>query len=214
MKKQIALGMMSGTSIDGSVSVAIVETDGDGFIRRMYADEYTYEDSGGLRPIHHVTKAAELAFRESNGDYAKAAKLYPDKLQSYIAATFALDGEALAAKCKELVEGFGALDGVSISLNEVIERSTEVHIEAAKQVLGKTGLSSKQIEIIGYHGQTLYHDPFFNRVTVQVGNAQRMADTLKVPVVFDFRQNDVRSGGQGAPLAPVYHRALLAVQQT
>ena len=63
------------------------------------------------------------------------------------------------------------------------------------------------VDIIGFHGQTLAHDPR-GRGTHQCGDGQRLADALGRPVVWDFRSNDVAQGGQGAPLAPFYHFAL------
>ena len=60
--------------------------------------------------------------------------------------------------------------------------------------------------LIGFHGQTLAHDPD-GRGTHQVGNGARLAEELRIPVVWDFRSADVRMGGQGAPLAPFYHFA-------
>ncbi|MCL4105324.1 UNVERIFIED_CONTAM: hypothetical protein GTU68_055455 [Idotea baltica] len=62
------------------------------------------------------------------------------------------------------------------------------------------------VDLIGFHGQTLAHDPR-GRGTHQAGNGAAIAQALGVPVVWDFRSNDVASGGQGAPLAPFYHFA-------
>jgi anhydro-N-acetylmuramic acid kinase len=62
-------------------------------------------------------------------------------------------------------------------------------------------------ELIGFHGQTLAHDPR-GRGTHQVGDGALLAGALGVPVVWDFRSTDVRLGGQGAPLVPFYHHAL------
>ena len=63
------------------------------------------------------------------------------------------------------------------------------------------------IDLVGFHGQTLAHDPG-GRGTCQVGDGAWLAQTLHRPVVWDFRSADVRFGGQGAPLAPFYHFAL------
>ncbi len=65
----------------------------------------------------------------------------------------------------------------------------------------------EQVEIAGFHGQTLAHDPERRR-THQTGDGARLATALGVPVVWDFRSLDVQQGGQGAPLAPFYHFAL------
>ncbi|MGL4312276.1 MAG: anhydro-N-acetylmuramic acid kinase [Paracoccaceae bacterium] len=61
-------------------------------------------------------------------------------------------------------------------------------------------------EVIGFHGQTLAHDPA-GRGTHQAGDGSILAEILGAPVVWDFRSADVRLGGQGAPLAPFFHFA-------
>jgi anhydro-N-acetylmuramic acid kinase len=61
-------------------------------------------------------------------------------------------------------------------------------------------------ELIGFHGQTLAHDPD-GRGTHQAGDGGILAEVLGLPVIWDFRSSDVRLGGQGAPLAPFYHFA-------
>ncbi|WP_128253906.1 anhydro-N-acetylmuramic acid kinase [Falsirhodobacter deserti] len=63
-----------------------------------------------------------------------------------------------------------------------------------------------QAQVVGFHGQTLAHDPG-GRGTLQAGSGARLADRLDCPVVWDFRTEDVRQGGQGAPLVPFYHFA-------
>ncbi len=64
------------------------------------------------------------------------------------------------------------------------------------------------VDVIGYHGQTVLHRPDRAK-TLQLGNGKRLADQLGATCVYDFRSADVAAGGQGAPLAPVYHRALV-----
>ena len=63
-----------------------------------------------------------------------------------------------------------------------------------------------QAEIVGFHGQTLAHDPG-GRGTHQAGDGSILAEVLERPVIWDFRSSDVAMGGQGAPLAPFYHFA-------
>ena len=62
------------------------------------------------------------------------------------------------------------------------------------------------VDLIGYHGQTLAHDPR-GRGTCQVGDGAALAEVLGRPVVWDFRSDDVALGGEGAPLAPFFHFA-------
>mgnify|MGYP001996045567 CR=1 FL=1 len=63
-------------------------------------------------------------------------------------------------------------------------------------------------DLIGFHGQTIYHDPN-NKISVQLGNPQKLAKLLNKNVIFDFRSKDLSSGGQGAPIAPIYHQFII-----
>ncbi|CUH41807.1 Anhydro-N-acetylmuramic acid kinase [Ruegeria atlantica] len=63
-----------------------------------------------------------------------------------------------------------------------------------------------EVDLIGVHGQTLAHEPS-GRGTLQVGDGKGLAQALGVPVVWDFRSDDVAMGGEGAPLAPFFHFA-------
>ena len=84
------------------------------------------------------------------------------------------------------------------------------HFEAAEEFLKAGGLTWDQVELIGMHGQTVLHErPQEGRPgrTVQLGDAQWLADQTGVPVAYDFRTADVAAGGEGAPLAPIYHLA-------
>ncbi|WP_170782547.1 anhydro-N-acetylmuramic acid kinase [Ruegeria lacuscaerulensis] len=63
-----------------------------------------------------------------------------------------------------------------------------------------------EIDLIGFHGQTLAHEPR-GRGTLQVGDGDGLTQALGVPVVWDFRSDDVAMGGEGAPLAPFFHFA-------
>ncbi len=90
---------------------------------------------------------------------------------------------------------------------------TEAQSSAVRQVVETNGMRMADIDVVGFHGQTVLHRaPTADRLgqTRQLGDGQRMADALGVPVVVDLRSADMAAGGQGAPLAAVYHRALLA----
>ncbi|MGB0907212.1 MAG: anhydro-N-acetylmuramic acid kinase [Maricaulaceae bacterium] len=89
----------------------------------------------------------------------------------------------------------------------------DIHARAVAKLLKQTGLSPSDIDLIGFHGQTvLHHAPKIGvkGQTLQLGSGQRLADTTGIQTVYDFRSSDVAAGGQGAPLAPIYHKALLA----
>ena len=71
----------------------------------------------------------------------------------------------------------------------------------------------EKINLIGFHGQTIYHNPL-EKTSIQLGNAQLLSNILKKPVISDFRSNDLIHGGQGAPLAPIYHKYIIKELKT
>lgn len=148
-----AIGLMSGTSLDG-IDAALISTDGEGYITR---ESFTFIP-------------------------------YGDDLRGRIRALFNLPADERPRA-------------------ESVERElTEAHATAVRQLLSRVG-GSQAVDIIGFHGQTVAHAPA-QGYTCQLGDGALLAQLTGVRVVNDFRTHDVRSGGQGAPLAPVYHRAL------
>ena len=91
-------------------------------------------------------------------------------------------------------------------LAEAERALTAWHAEAVADFLR---VHPAAVDVIGFHGQTVIHRPE-RRLTVQLGLGPLLADRTGIPVVFDLRAADVAAGGQGAPLVPVYHRALAA----
>jgi anhydro-N-acetylmuramic acid kinase len=88
---------------------------------------------------------------------------------------------------------------------------TARHSEAVARVLDTAGLSAGEVDLIGFHGQTVLHRaPSSGRKgrTRQIGDGRALARATGIDVVFDFRSEDVAQGGQGAPLATLYHDAL------
>jgi anhydro-N-acetylmuramic acid kinase len=85
---------------------------------------------------------------------------------------------------------------------------TAAHAEAVERLLERDHLDRGSIAVVGFHGQTVIHRPEA-KLTVQIGDGPALARRLGIPVMHDFRAADVAAGGQGAPLVPVFHRAIV-----
>ena len=98
-----------------------------------------------------------------------------------------------------------------LTQNDLLEKSKEIsslerkitvfQAEKVQQILLKY---KHQIDLIGFHGQTIFHDPQ-KKITKQLGDGKLLSQLLKKKVVYDFRQNDIKNNGQGAPLTPIFH---------
>jgi anhydro-N-acetylmuramic acid kinase len=119
---------------------------------------------------------------------------------------------ALRAALRELLDRAPALGPDDPALLEAERALTLRHAEAVRAVLGGAVLGDAVLgdgraDLVGFHGQTILHRPEQRR-TWQIGDAALLARAVGLPVAFDFRSADVAAGGQGAPLAPLYHAAL------
>jgi anhydro-N-acetylmuramic acid kinase len=155
-----ALGLMSGTSLDG-VDVAMIETDGKRVKAFGPSGYRPYTDVERRLLLQALTEAVHLHERE-------------------------------------------ARPGI---LREAERIVTVAHAEAIASFKAQNRVNSEDIDIVGFHGQTVLHRPS-DKMTVQIGDAAALAKAVHIPVMHDFRAADVAAGGQGAPLVPVYHRAL------
>lgn len=84
---------------------------------------------------------------------------------------------------------------------------TLLHAVAVQDFLFANGLRAQDIDVIGFHGQTVLHRPD-DALTVQIGDGALLAREAGIEVVYDMRAEDMRNNGQGAPLIPAYHAAL------
>lgn len=156
-----AIGLMSGTSMDG-VDIALIETDGDGKLAFGPTGFQPYSDADRVLLRQALDEAASLNDRkERPGTLALAERMV-----------------------------------------------TERHAEAVETFLMDNDLSAASIDIVGFHGQTVLHRPK-SRLTAQIGDGEALAARLKIDIAYDFRAADIMAGGEGAPIVPVFHRALV-----
>lgn len=115
---------------------------------------------------------------------------------------------AILATMKQVkaAKSLAARRRVATEISSVV---TGCHGQAVEDLLAKAKLAAEDVDVVGFHGQTLFHDPS-SAFTLQAGDGAALARGVGIPVVYDFRSQDMRMGGQGAPLVPVYHQALVA----
>lgn len=125
------------------------------------------------------------------------------------ALTLPYDPETRALLYEALIAA-QASDGTAIPLavHDAGQPLTYAHGVAVKALLDQAGLKPADISLIGFHGQTVLHRPA-QHLTWQIGDGAMLARMTGIDVVNDFRSADVAAGGQGAPLVPLYHAALV-----
>lgn len=106
----------------------------------------------------------------------------------------------------------GKTDKADSDVAETERLMTFQHVEAVEALLRKTDFLASEIDLIGFHGQTIFHDPA-NKKTVQIGDGDLLASETCINVVNDFRTADVKAGGQGAPFLPLYHWARIKLSK-
>jgi anhydro-N-acetylmuramic acid kinase len=155
-----ALGLMSGTSMDG-VDASIIKSDGNREYSIKLDKYFEYEDEVRQKLIN--IRAKTLAVDD--------LKVHSDEIKS-------------------------------------LEREiTLFHANVVNEIL-KT--SKIKIDLLGFHGQTIFHDPK-KKITKQLGDGNLLSKLTKKLVIYDFRKNDLENGGQGAPLTPIYHKLLAEI---
>ena len=92
----------------------------------------------------------------------------------------------------------------SKELKLVEKEITLFHAKVVGEILKK---SKVNVDFVGFHGQTIYHNAQEN-ISKQLGDGKLLSKLTKKTVVYDFRQNDLKKGGEGAPLTPVFHQML------
>jgi len=153
-----ALGLMSGTSMDG-VDASIIQTDGNSEYKTILDKYFKYPQS----IYNNLTRLR---------DKIKISK----DLQKHQ---------------KEI---------------KSVERDITIfHAESVGKILIKTRVN---VDFIGFHGQTIFHNAE-EKISRQIGDGKLLSELTRKNVVYDFRQNDLKNGGEGAPIAPAFHRLLV-----
>lgn len=110
----------------------------------------------------------------------------------------------LVKDLNDLTNNINKLSIYSSRIIQIQDRVTKSYINAIKEFKKSNHL---KIDLISLHGQTIFHDPY-KKISIQLCNAELIKSEFNSHIVYDFRQNDLKYGGQGAPLVPVFHKLL------
>lgn len=158
--KNLFIGVMSGTSLDG-IDIALCEID-DNNINTIVTKEYTYDEDIKKEVLHAILNPITLQF-----------------------------------------------------LGTLNHKLALMYSNALREFLDEFNLHPKDINAIGLHGQTIWHNPNSPYpFSMQLGDGALVAKNIGIDVINDFRSADVACGGQGAPLTPAFHKALFDDKQS
>lgn len=166
MTTKCAIGLMSGTSIDG-IDAAL-----------LYSDGQNIEPKSKDSPAHFVHIPYDNEFKA--------------RIRNII--------DKVSTRKKR--------GKVSKDILAFERELTERHADAVKYLLEVANIKPNQVDVIGFHGHTILHRPD-KAWTWQLGDGELLAELTGINVVNDFRTEDMRLGGEGAPLLPLYHQAML-----
>ena len=159
MKKKLytAIGLMSGTSMDG-VDVSLIRSDGFNQLINVLDEYFEYDEN-----LHNeLTELRNLIL---------------------------------------------TIDDLKLYSSRVKELEREITLFHSK-IVNKISFKYKdQIDFIGFHGQTIFHNPD-QKISKQLGDGNLMSQLVKKKVIYDFRQEDIANNGEGAPLTPIFHNLL------
>ena len=157
-----ALGLMSGTSMDG-IDASIIRSNGVDKYEALFDQYFEYDE--------HIYK--ELV------------------------------------NIRNKINSYGDLKINSIAIGNLERKITLFHASVCKKIISNY---PSNIDLIGFHGQTIFHNAN-EKISKQLGDANLLSSLLKKKVVYNFRKKDLINGGQGAPLAPIFHQLLVNQNQ-
>ena len=110
---------------------------------------------------------------------------------------------------RDKISNFKDLKTHSLEINDVEKKFTLFNSQLINEVIGDI---NEDIDLIGFHGQTVFHDPKI-QISKQLGDGRLLSSLFKKIVINNFRQNDLNHGGQGAPLTPIFHSLISKIIQ-
>ncbi len=110
---------------------------------------------------------------------------------------------------RDKINSINDLTANSYQIKELERKITLFHAKISKETIKSAGID---VDLVGFHGQTIFHNAQ-EKISKQIGDGNLLSSLLKKDVVYNFRENDILNGGQGAPLAPIFHNLLVNQNQ-
>ena len=106
-------------------------------------------------------------------------------------------------KLHDFINNFNIKQVNERNFKDINKIFSEINAKAIKKIISKS-----KVDLIGFHGQTIHHNPKMKK-SLQLGDINFFFKKFSIPIIYNFRENDLKHDGQGAPLAPIYHRNLM-----
>lgn len=188
-----AIGLMTGSSMDG-IDGALIETDGLFYSQHISGASIDYSSEFKI-----LLRICEYAVQQEKGNLNFTSLNFKKHMLNFLSEN---NTSATLNKLENYLSS-------KVTFENIRKHLTILHSQIVDQLIEESGIES--VDIIGFHGQNLYHKPE-DKITIQMSDGQFLADMTNTKVVTNFRAQDVSSGGQGAPLAPMYHRVLASMK--
>jgi anhydro-N-acetylmuramic acid kinase len=133
-----------------------------------------------------------------------------ENIASFVGDLFFPYEEKNRFKIRKLKEKIDKVLDLTTNKDEIIVLEKEItmlHFKALNILLERFKINKSEIDLIGLHGHTIFHS-FYDKKTKQLGSGPILSKLMGLNVVYDFRENDLKNGGQGAPLVPIFHKLL------
>jgi len=109
---------------------------------------------------------------------------------------------------KDKINNSKDLKNLSKELESLEKEITLFHVKVIKEIINGSEMGDFNIDLIGFHGQTIFHNAK-EKISRQLGDGKFLSQLTKKTVIYDFRQNDLKNNGQGAPLTPIFHQQMV-----
>ena len=157
-----------------------------------------------------ITAIGLMSGTSSDGIDASVIKSDGEDQVYFIGDYFFPYEERTKSKIVKLKEKMNTILDLEINVAEIANLEKEItflHEQTINLLIKKLKLSKSEIDLIGLHGHTIFHS-FRDKKTKQIGDGKLLSQLTGLNVVYNFRENDMKNGGQGAPLAPMFHKLL------